>query len=1239
MSFVHLHIHTEYSLLDGATKISHAVKHAKALGMPALAITDHGNMYGTYKFYKECKKQGIKPLIGCEFYCVDDLNARNHKEHRGHLVLIAKNNTGYINLCKLSSTAWTKGFYFKPRIDYNFLAKHSEGLICLSGCLGGHIPHYLMKGMYDEAKKYAIFLKEIFADDFYIELQNFFHPDNELTNPLMIKMADELGIQVVATNDVHYINKQDAELQDALMCVEMKKTFDDPNRMRFPGQEFYMKTHDEMSALFPDTPKAISNTLVIADKCDCHPFGRQNLLPVYVIPSEFKMSNDEYFRMLIEQGLVERYGKITPEIKERYEHEFKMIAGNGFTDYFLIVADFMKYANDQSIAVGPGRGSGAGSIIAYALNITKLDPFKYNLLFERFLHNERITTPDFDLDFCCNRREEIIQYVKDKYGETNVAQIVTFGSLAAKAAIKDIARVFQIPYAEVDKITKPMQFGQTVRPPVLPYVFDQIKVWDPKKEPDFKTLDEKEQDRRLDAYRKEKSKLDELRNNDLVALYNNDENVKKVVDMAIKAEGFPRNCSTHACGVIICKEVVGDVTPLQRNGEDVTTQFDMKELEELGFLKMDFLGLITLTDIQMTLDQIHKLSQFTSGSKPKIDFYKTPYTDLDVYKMISTGDTDGVFQMETGGFKKFLQQLRPDCIEDIIAAVSLYRPGPMDMIPDYCKNKHNPKLTKYDHPMLENILKNTYGQIVYQEQVMDIFRVMGGYSLGQADMVRRAMGKKDIKEMDKQKDIFIYGDPKLNISGAMSKGVKKEVAKLIFEKMAKFAGYAFNKSHAACYAYIAYQTAYLKKYYYPYYMASVLNNRVNKFDQMTFYIMSIRNNGTEVLRPDINKSNTYFSVEHEGIRFGLGAVKNVGTALVESILEEREKNGDFKDFQDFCERVEWNVLNKRCLESLILSGAFDSFGKRSQFMNVYPTIVKQIANHKKATDSGQMSLFALASDARFEAIHLPKMNEFDDASKLKFEKEVVGIYLSGHPLQQYKKEFENFNFDTRFIKKRTDEPEDEHESCNLNNENDNNDENIKEFTNNQPITMGAIITEVKRVKTKIGAKDMAIVAVEDIYGSCDLMLFPQTYERVKHVLEKDAVIQISGKLSIRDGEDSIILVDNIAILEKGGDIISLGRPGSNQNGQIRNNTYGSFKPESEEQSQRQKTLYIKYNMNDSTLHSDVQNIIFAYNGDCPVIIKNTATGRAFAHTSGVREVSAIIHELSNKVGTGNVLFK
>ncbi|MCL2846528.1 MAG: DNA polymerase III subunit alpha [Firmicutes bacterium] len=1229
-TFVHLHNHTEYSLLDGGARMSVMIKQAKKHGMPAIAITDHGNMYGTYKFYKECKKQGIKAIIGCEVYMVDDIDQKNFKEHKAHFVLLCKNNAGYINLCKLNTIAWTRGFYGKPRIDYNILAEHSDGLIALSACLGGHIPHYLMKGMYDEAKKYALRCKEIFGPDFYIELQDHGMPEQAQTNPLMIKMSAELDIPLVATNDIHYVNREDAEMQDVLMCVEMKKTIDDPDRMRFPGSEFYLKSATEMQKLFGEiAPTALSNTVKIAEQCDCHPFARADLIPVF--DNDAGIDNATYLRRLVENGLRERYGEITTEIQARYDHEFNMIDSNGFTDYFLIVWDLMKFANDNNIAVGPGRGSGAGSIIAYALNITKLDPFRYNLLFERFLHNERVSMPDFDLDFCYIRRGEIIEYVRNRYGNEKFCQIVTFGSLAAKAAIKDVGRVFKIPYTEVDKITKPMQFSQVMRPPMLPYIFDRKEILDPREGSDWADKNEMDQEKILDAYRKDKAKLNELKNRDLIELYNTNEDIQKIVDIAIKIEGFPRNCSTHACGVIVCKEIVGHVTPLQRNGEDITTQFDMKEVEELGMLKLDFLGLITLTDINMTLAALradHGVELDFYDRKTNINAMGSPwYDDPEVYKMLSEGDSDAVFQCETGGFKKFLKDLKPETIEDIIAAVALYRPGPMDMIPDYCKSKNDrTKTIKYDHPMLEPILKATYGAIIYQEQVMDIFRVMGGYSLGQADMVRRVMGKKIISEMDRHKQIFVYGDEKMGISGAMAKGVKKDVAVNVFNKMAKFAGYAFNKSHAACYAYISYQTAYLKRYYYPYYMASVLNHRVNKWDVMTYYIVSIRSSGTEVLPPDINKSQTYFTVEKtengDAIRFGLGALKNVGTAVIENIIATRTGGGPFTSFQNFCKRVDATYLNKKVLDSLILSGAFDAFGKRSQLLHIYPAIIRQSVTDKRAAQSGQMSLFNLATTetAIEEDVALPDMPEFDDFQKLKYEKDIVGIYLSGHPLESYSKEFEKFTFDTRFIA-RAKEGEDEVE-----------EEHAPGFENNTPIIMGAIITGIKRLKTKATSREMAVLQIEDMYGGCEVMLFPAIYDKVRHRIEQDMVVQIRGKLSMRDGEDSIILADDITPIHE--------EPSPTPSATTLSKEKATEVKSMIDDAMGATELWLRYNAADKHLHGDINVLLHNYRGDdLTVMIRNISNGQLINHNVKIRKCEAVVKEIIEKIGSENVKFR
>ncbi len=1190
--FVHLHVHTEYSLLDGAARISKLVKIAKEQGAGACAITDHGNMYGAYKFYQACKQKdiNIKPIIGCEIYIVDDMNKREPGEHRGHMILLCKNNTGYFNLCKINTAAWTKGFYYKPRIDYDFLEKHCEGLICLSACLAGHIPYYLNLDEYDEAKKYAVRLQKMFGEDFYLELQDHGIPEQKKVNVGILKLADELKIELVATNDIHYLYREDAEMQDALICIGTQRKVQDTDRMRFETDQFYYKSGAEMAALFPNVPRAISNTVVIADKCNCDPFARADLIPAFTSPTG--EDNITYFKRNAEEGLKRLYGEITPEIQARYDKEFHVVESQGFIDYYLIVADFMRFAREHDIPIGPGRGSGAGSILAYALGITKLNPLKYNLLFERFLNLERRSMPDFDLDFCKRRRGEVIEYVIDKYGRDNVCQIVTYGTMKAKAAIKDIARVFDVPFAEVAKITKPIKINQKQKSPYLEYIFglkDLSKITDPEK------------------LAKEKAKFDDLYKPELAEMYKNDPTVKKIVDMAIKVEDFPRNCGVHAAGVVICKRIVGDACPLAKNGDKVTTQYDKNEVEELGFLKMDFLGLITTTDIDGAIKAVER------QLGKKIDFYNMEYNDQEVYKMIGNGDTDAVFQLEGGGMKKFMKMLKPDCIEDLIAGVSLYRPGPMDMIPDYCRNKHHPEMTVYEHPLLKDILKETYGQIVYQEQVMQIFQNLAGYSLGQADIVRRAMGKKKVAEMEKQKKIFLYGSEEMNIKGAVNNGVPADVAASIFAKMEKFAGYAFNKSHAACYAFLSYQTAYLLHYYYPFFMASMISNRIDKRDDMTHYITEVRVKGrAAILPPDINKSAAEFIVEsdNKSIRFALSALKNVGEGVVAQIIAEREAHGEFTSFVDFCKRAPLEALNKRCLESLILSGCFDNLGAyRSQLMSIYPTVVKAVTNDKKAASSGQMTLFAEAATNDVE-VTLPNIKDYDQNTKLRFEKEYVGMYLSGHPLDQYLDSFNQFNFDISKMPKNDNEDEEAMGDVVL--EEDDEDDNTPEFEDGDKITMGALVNEIKKVYTKKNHEEMAILTVEDLYGTCDVMMFPKNWARVKNLVSEESVVKISGSLSMRDGQSPIVMADTLELLDQ------------------------KKSAPMEVPVAHQKKLYLRFNLQDPVVKADCFNALTSYSGDIPVVIKDTASGNAFAPEIKIRECKAILYELHQILGEENV---
>ncbi|MBO4823702.1 MAG: DNA polymerase III subunit alpha [Clostridia bacterium] len=1192
--FVHLHVHTEYSLLDGAARISKLVKIAKEQGAGACAITDHGNMYGAYKFYQACKAKdiNIKPILGCEIYIVDDMNKREAGEHRGHMILLCKNNTGYINLCKINTAAWTKGFYYKPRIDYDFLEKHCEGLICLSACLAGHIAHYLALDEYDEAKKYALRLQKIFGEDFYLELQDHGIPLQKKVNRGILQLANELKVELVATNDIHYLYKEDAEMQDALLCISTQSKINDVDRMRFETDQFYYKTGAEMAALFPDIPKAISNTVVIADKCNCDPFARADLIPAFTSPTG--EDNITYFKRNAEEGLKRLYGKITPEIQARYEKELHVVESQGFIDYYLIVADFMRFARENDIPIGPGRGSGAGSILAYALGITKLDPLRYNLLFERFLNLERRSMPDFDLDFCKRRRGEVIDYVIDKYGRDNVCQIVTFGTMKAKAAIKDIARVLDVPFAEVSQITKPIEINQKQKSPYLEYIFglkDLSKITDPEK------------------LAKEKAKFNDLYKPELAEMYKNNPTVKKIVDMAIKVEDFPRNCGVHAAGVVICKRVVGDACPLAKNGDKVTTQYDKTEVEELGFLKMDFLGLITTTDIDGAIKAIER------QVGKKIDFYHMEYNDQNVFKMISAGETDAVFQLESGGMKKFMKLLKPDCIEDLIAGVSLYRPGPMDMIPAYCENKHHPEKTVYEHPLLKDILKETYGQIVYQEQVMQIFQNLAGYSLGQADIVRRAMGKKKVAEMEKQKKIFLYGSEEMNIKGAVNNGVPAEVAASIFAKMEKFAGYAFNKSHAACYAFLAYQTAYLLHYYYPFFMASMLSNRIDKRDDMVHYITEIRVKGkAAILPPDINQSDAEFTVDadNKSIRFGLSALKNVGETVVADIITERNAHGNYTSFFDFCKRAPVEALNKRCLESLILSGCFDGLGAfRSQLMSIYPTTVKAVMNDKKAANAGQMTLFGATTTSDVD-VPLPKIKDYDQATKLRFEKEYVGIYLSGHPLDDYMNQFGQFTFDTSKLPREEKEDEADMGEMVLEDNESEDGAGVTEFEDGASVSMGALVTEIKKVYTKKNHEEMAILKVEDLYGTCDVMMFPKNWARVKALVTEESVIKIHGSLSMRDGQSPIIVADTVEVLNR------------------------KATPALEVPASHQRKLYLRFNLQDEVVKADCFNALTSYTGEIPVVIKDTATGNAFAPEIKIRECKAILYELNQILGEENV---
>ncbi len=1182
--FVHLHVHTEFSLLDGAAKIKQLVALSAERGNKAVAITDHGNMYGTLQFYTECLSHGIKPIIGSEFYVCEDHKQRGGKPVLNHLILLAKNNEGYKNLLKLSSISFVDGFYYKPRIDYNLLEQYHEGIICLSACLAGSIPQMILQNRLEDAEKLALRLKGLFGDDFYLEIQNHGIEEQKIVMVELAKMSKKLGIKLVATNDVHYINKEDAEMQDVLMCVQMGKQIDDPDRLKFQTQEFYLKTYEEMALAFQGYEEALETTVEIADKCDVviksKLHGELGLEEKYVLPAsknyipqyqpENGMTCFEFLKDMTYKGLYKKYKNVTPEILERAESELTIIHDLGFVEYFLVVWDYINYARNHDIPVGPGRGSGAGSIVAYAISITLIDPLKYDLIFERFIHKERVSMPDFDVDFDYDRRGEVIEYVRRRYTNSNVALIVTFGTMAAKNALRDVARVLRMPYSEVDKISKeiPDKLPEGIKkPPVLKYYFG--------------VTGKPENDKYIVPALKK--------------MYDEDQFLRRIVDMAVKLEGFPRNTSTHAAGVLIAPDRVDNFVPLSRNGDDITTQYNMIELEQLGLLKMDFLGLRTLTDIDKAIKYVEKIHGV------KIDFYDMEYDDLKVYELISSGDTDAIFQLESAGMKKFMKELKPDCLEDIIAGVSLYRPGPMDSIPRYVKNKQNPDKIVYAHPCLEPILNVTYGCIVYQEQVMKVLQVMGGYTMGQADNVRRIMGKKKVEKMAYEREKFINGwkDPsgKSDIPGAVALGVPREVAEQVFSEMESFASYAFNKSHAAAYAHLSYQTAYLRCYYEIEFLTAVLNNRITNADEIKKYVTYTRKQGHEVYPPDINKSETYFSVENGKLRFGLGALKNVGVQLMEDVMAERTNNGPFKSFDDFINRVSPQALNKRCIEALILSGAFDTFGKsRSQLMAVYEIAVDKVSKDRKSKAKGQFSLFDNMDIKSQDETQFPDIREFNRETKLKFEKDILGVYISGHPLEEYMDKYKDFTLTSDMLEPETIEEEDETKY-------------IYSLKDGTPVTCGGILSKVKKHITKADKKEMAMITLEDIYGTIDVMAFPKVYTKYKDVLKEDDLFTITGRISIRDGEAPVVMAESFVRWSA---------------------------PALKEEQKNQK-LCLKFDMQNKALYDKVYDTLLSYKGNSEVFSKCTTTEKKYKMPLKVNVVNHLINELNGLIGEENVI--
>lgn len=1080
--FVHLHIHSEFSLLDGANRIKDLPVRAKELGMKAMAITDHGVMYGVIDFYKACKKEGIKPIIGCEVYVASrtrfDKEAQDKKYY--HLILLAKNNKGYQNLSKLVSLGFTEGYYYKPRIDLEILEKYHEGIICLSGCLAGAVSQAILNGNIEEAENVAKWHHNVFGEDYYLEIQNNGVKEQVMVNQKIIQIARRLNIPIVATNDAHYLKKEDAYNHEVLLCIQTGKRITDEDRMRFETDELYVKSPEEMSEYFKNFPDAIENTVKIAEKCNVEFEFGHTILPNYDVPPEYATHYD-YFKKLCDDGIKKRYGENpSQEILDRAAYELKIISQMGYVDYYLIVWDYINYAKSVGIPVGPGRGSGAGSILAYAIGITDIDPMKYNLLFERFLNPERISMPDFDVDFCYERRGEVIDYVERKYGKDHVSQIITFGTMSARMVIRDVGRALDMPYAECDKLAKmiPNELHITIK----------------------KAMEQ---------------------NKELRDLYESDDEIHKMLDIAMALEGMPRQASTHACGIVITKEPVDTYVPLYVRDGQISTQFIMTTLEELGLLKMDFLGLRTLTVIQDAIDLVKE------NRGIDVEFDKD-MNDPKVYKLWQNGESIGIFQFESQGMTNFMKELKPDCLEDIIAGVSLYRPGPMDQIPRYISNKKNPDNAEYTHPSLIPILNVTYGCMVYQEQVMQIVRDLAGYSLGRADLVRRAMGKKKLDVMAKEREYFIHGQADENgnvvIKGCIRNGIDEASANKIFDEMAEFAKYAFNKSHAAAYAVVSYRTAYLKAYYPEEFMAATLNSFLGNLDKIPMYIDECKRLNIDILKPDINKSFTKFTVDNGKIRFGLGSVKNVGIAAVNAIVKEREENGNYESFTDFCERMKNEAVNKKCIESLIRAGAFDQFEQtRATLLASFESILDTIQDTSRKSFAGQVTMFDLAApedNVNELKYSFNEQKEFSEKDLLSMEKEMLGIYISGHPLEKLREQIEReTNVNSMKL----------NELANLQSTVLDEGEFIarkNEYKDGQFVKYAGIITNVKKKYTKNNTI-MAFVTVEDLYGTVEIIVFENCYQEASKYLVEESIVMVEGRLSIREDDEPKIVARTI----------------------------------------------------------------------------------------------------------------
>lgn len=1175
-SFVHLHVHTEYSLLDGACRIDSLVEQVKELGMDAVAITDHGSMFGVIDFYRACVKNGIKPIMGCEVYTA--ARSRFDKDSRldadqGHLILLAKNSTGYKNLMKLVSAGYIEGFYYKPRIDISLLEQYHEGLICLSACLAGDIPRALAENRYERAKELAVRFEAIFGKgNFYLELQHNGIEEQKFVNMKLRELSTETGIPLVATNDVHYLNKEDARAQEILMCIQTAKTIEDEDRMTFRTDELYLKSPDQMYNHFHYCPEAIENAVKIAGECNVEiEFGNPRL-PTFQVPENTEPFY--YLRELCLKGFHERY-KEDKSLLERLEYELSVIRQMNYVDYFLIVSDFIRYARENNIMVGPGRGSAAGSLVSYCLGITNVDPIRYNLIFERFLNPERISMPDIDIDFCYERRGEVIDYVVNKYGKDRVAQIITFGTMAARAAIRDVGRALAIPYSEVDRIAKmiPMQIGMSIK------------------------------------------KALEL-NNELRQAYENDHRVHELINTAILLEGMPRHASTHAAGVVISSEPITEYVPLYQSEGNISTQFPMTTLEELGLLKMDFLGLRTLTVIRDAVSMIEK------NHEKKIDIDNIDMNDPEIFKMISDGDTAGVFQLESSGMTQFFTELKPSSIEDIIAGISLYRPGPMDQIPRYIRNKKNPEEIRYAHPLLEPILDVTYGCIVYQEQVMQIVRDLAGYSLGRSDLVRRAMSKKKKEVMDDERQRFVYGETdssgKVIIPGAIRNGLDEKTANEIFDEMSDFASYAFNKSHAAAYAVVGYQTAWLKHYYPVEFMAALLNSFLGSPEKISRYVYECRKMGIKVLPPDINESGLGFTVSDGKIRFGLAAVKNVGTSVVKQLIAEREKNGPFISLPDLCERMEGRDLNKRCVESLIKSGAFDSLKVyRSRLINSYEKIIDNITHVKKMKMEGQLSFFdgGDLKSACFD-VSYPEIDEYDDRLLLAMEKDMLGLYLSGHPLREFEDDINNWV--TVHSVDLTDEEKPDDVSGN-------------NVADGAFARVAGLVTDIKTITTKSNQL-MAFITVEDLLGQMEVIVFPNALEKYGAFLKPELPIWIEGKISVREDEVPKIIMDMAKPIVKGEKPIESIRNSALSGGTTKNT--GNIQEINKEYQAVMECLKVRIpaDTGKKVVHA-VCSILKYFDGTIPVYIYHAGTIKKGFRVSLNK---TLISELKNMLGAENV---